>query len=211
MRVPSFNPDLLVVLGPERDGTDESSTHAPPMRRRIVRFDDADFVYLVAPDGKTLAHIDDEVTFMSNGFDWKNIETLPASRRVDYVIIDDADREAKRRAGLILFDGKRQTGTPIQVLVDEPGETRLQVKNDVPGYLVLDRTNFPGWRATVNGVETPVLRANYAFMALPLPAGDLDVRIWYRPESLTRGAWIGLLCLLVGVGSLFRFRARRAV
>ena len=69
-----------------------------------MKFDDSDFVYLVAQDGVTLAHIDNELTFMMNGFDWQNIESLSATKRSQYVIIDDADRDALRRAGLILFD-----------------------------------------------------------------------------------------------------------
>ncbi|MBL8857145.1 MAG: hypothetical protein JNL28_01390 [Planctomycetes bacterium] len=209
LRVPSFNPDLLVILGP---ATDENGGDLPirvHAKRRIVKFEGSDYCYLVAPDGKSLAHIDDEATFVANGIDWKDIEKLPAANAAEFVFISDADREAKRRAGLILLDPKAPGREPIEVLEETPIETRLRIKNETRGYLVLDRAHFPGWRATVNGAEAPVLRANYAFSAVTLPEGDLEVRVWYEPASLRQGLWIGIGCLVMGLGSLFVGRRRR--
>jgi|GEM_PF-583598 len=204
LRVQSFDPDLLVVLGPNREDDSKAARVLAPTRRRVVQFTDNVYVYLVAPDGKRLAHIDDEVTFIANGLDWKSIETLPPSARYEFEIIDDKNREAKRRAGLILLEPSQLRSEPIQVQVDEPSETRLHIENTVPGYLVLDRAHFPGWRCEIDGDEYPLLRANYAFSAIPLPVGEYDVRIWYQPSSLSRGLWIGLLCLALGIGSLWR-------
>ena len=53
-----------------------------------------------------------------------------------------------------------------------------------PGYLLLLDTYFPGWSATVNGEPAPILRADYNFRAVSLPAGRSTVCFSYRPESL---------------------------
>jgi hypothetical protein len=59
-----------------------------------------------------------------------------------------------------------------------------------PGYLVLAYTYYPGWRATLDGQPVEILRANYAFMALPLEAGEHQVLLYYRPLSFTFGALV---------------------
>jgi uncharacterized membrane protein YfhO len=55
------------------------------------------------------------------------------------------------------------------------------------GYLVLSEAFFPGWRAYVDGVEAPVLRANYVFRAVPLPEGARQVTFSYQPASWRLG------------------------
>jgi hypothetical protein len=69
-----------------------------------------------------------------------------------------------------------------------------------PGYLVLAYTYYPGWRATVDGRPTEILRANYAFMALPLATGEHQVVLRYRPASLMLGAIISGLSVLAVIG-----------
>lgn len=66
-----------------------------------------------------------------------------------------------------------------------------------PGYLLQREAWYPGWRARVDGLETPVLRADVLFRAIPLSAGDHDVEIFFDSSSFTRGALISLAGLLV--------------
>ncbi len=68
------------------------------------------------------------------------------------------------------------------------------------GFLVLSDTYYPGWRAWIDGVERPVLRANYNFRALSLPKGEHTVVFKFKPRSLNIGLFISLTgCLLVGL------------
>ena len=106
---------------------------------------------------------------------------------------------------------------------DDPGEVKIQSEEDTrldlavrrsePGYLVLAKPHYPGWRATVNGVSRPLLRANYAFMAVRVPAGPSRVTVWYEPASLRWGALASLGTLLlagVWLGWQVRRRPRRS-
>jgi hypothetical protein len=72
----------------------------------------------------------------------------------------------------------------------------LRVRSEGPGFVVLTDQYYPGWKADVNGVEAPILRANYAFRAVRVPAGDSVVRFRYRPFSVYLGAVITLVTLL---------------
>ena len=67
---------------------------------------------------------------------------------------------------------------------------RVTIDTDAPGrrLFVLSDTWFPGWRATVDGTPTPILRANVAFRAVPLSPGRHRVVFEYAPASFRIGA-----------------------
>ena len=74
-------------------------------------------------------------------------------------------------------------GPPVSILSYNENEIVLAASAETAGYLVLSEVWYPGWRATVNGAAAPVLRANYTLRALPVPAGELSIRLWYAPDS----------------------------
>lgn len=93
----------------------------------------------------------------------------------------------------------------VEVLHYGPSEVELEVSVAAGGYLVLADTFYPGWRATVDGVSQPVLRANYAMRAVRLEPGVHRVRFLFRPWSVGLGAAISLAAL-VGVAVFARRR-----
>jgi hypothetical protein len=67
------------------------------------------------------------------------------------------------------------------------------------GMMRVLETWDPGWSATVNGEPVPVYRADFAFLAVPVPAGSVEVELRYRPEGWhlgLAGSGLGLLGLL---------------
>ena len=58
--------------------------------------------------------------------------------------------------------------------------------------LVAEETFFPGWVATVDGEPVEIRRANYAFRAIPIGAGEHDVTFRYRPRSFALGCGLSL-------------------
>jgi hypothetical protein len=73
---------------------------------------------------------------------------------------------------------------------NDPEHLVLRVAAPAPGFLLLADQHFPGWTATVNGASAPILRANYVFRAVEVPAGESVVTFDYRPASLRLGAAI---------------------
>ena len=75
----------------------------------------------------------------------------------------------------------------------------LRTTSAQAGYLVLTDTYFPGWRAYVDGRETPIYRADSMFRAIELPSGSHDVQFQFQPSSIQVGLWIsvaaGVVCL----------------
>jgi membrane protein YfhO len=63
--------------------------------------------------------------------------------------------------------------------------------------LVFVEAAYPGWRAYVDGLETPIYRANDAFMAVAVPAGTHRVRFVFSSGKLSAGLVITAGTLLV--------------
>ncbi|MFM7282595.1 MAG: YfhO family protein, partial [Planctomycetia bacterium] len=69
----------------------------------------------------------------------------------------------------------------------------------LPGWVVTNKPYIPGWKAIVDGVEVSPIRANEAFLAVPVPAGAKRVELHYDPRSVRLGAWLSILGLLLTV------------
>jgi len=99
----------------------------------------------------------------------------------------------------------------VEWLGREVDRYTLRVTTDRPALLVISENYFPAWRATVDGEPAPVLRADYTFRAVPVPAGTHEVRFEYRSEVLQASAVVsvGMLGLLLAVALGGAVRGRR--
>ena len=90
-------------------------------------------------------------------------------------------------------------GTRVVVSEYRPTRVALRVEAAADGYLVLADTYFIGWKATLDGRPSEILRADYNFRAVVLPAGVHEVVFTYRPDSIITG---GVLSLAAGMALL---------
>ncbi|MCB0187515.1 MAG: YfhO family protein, partial [Caldilineaceae bacterium] len=66
----------------------------------------------------------------------------------------------------------------------------LMVSTTEDAFLVLSDAYFPGWRALVDGVETPIYPTNVLFRGIEVPAGEHQVIFRYQPQSWRSGLWL---------------------
>jgi hypothetical protein len=95
-----------------------------------------------------------------------------------------------------LTDGQRSPGARVSGVESQAGRVGFEVDSPVPTLAVVAQTFHPGWRAWVDGVPTPIQRANHAFQAVPVPSGRHHVELTYAEP----GFWLGLS---ISVSSLF--------
>ena len=74
----------------------------------------------------------------------------------------------------------------------------FEVRSQAPGFLVVNNTYYPGWRALVNGENRTVMKANYLFQAVEIPSGISTVSLFYRPVSFLLGCFSLLVMLCLG-------------
>jgi hypothetical protein len=97
----------------------------------------------------------------------------------------------------------------VRIVSDEAERMVVEADLERPGHLVVTDSWYPGWRATVNGTQTPIRRANYLFRSVPLPAGASRVVFEYAPASFRLGAVISALAALALVGLALVRRSSR--
>lgn len=83
-------------------------------------------------------------------------------------------------------------GAPAEVHVVRDQTNNVEVSVNVPGqgggWLLQADSWYPGWKASIDGVETPVLRADYFLRAVQVPSGSHTIVISYQPQSFRIGA-----------------------
>ncbi len=89
-----------------------------------------------------------------------------------------------------------------------PNATTVGLDLVASGILTVTDTNYPGWRAFLDGKEIPILKANYLFRAVVVPAGKHEVQFRYEPVSFWLGVRLAIGTLVV-LALVAVFRRRR--
>lgn len=124
---------------------------------------------------------DFEKIFFSDTFDIKNTVVLEKN-------IGDVSKGEKNEESVVLR-------------TYSPNEIEFFVKTNSKRLLFLSDTYFPGWKASVDNSNEPILRANYAFRAVIVPPGTHSVSFQYKPLSFT----IGSLVTIISIGGLLLY------
>ncbi|MEN6478879.1 MAG: glycosyltransferase family 39 protein [Anaerolineales bacterium] len=94
----------------------------------------------------------------------------------------------------------------VTVARSSPSALQITTDSAAPGYLVISEWANREWRATLDGVDAPLLRADYALQALAVPAGQHTVRLWYAGRDVRLGLAVSLLTVVLGLALAWRVR-----
>ncbi len=98
---------------------------------------------------------------------------------------------------------KAEAGGTVSIDLYSPDKIIANVHADGPTYIFVNDNYAPGWTATLNGEEVDVLRANYTFRAVAIPAkGDYQLIMTYNPSSVKLGFAVSLFAILTWVISV---------
>ncbi|MCX6353712.1 MAG: YfhO family protein [Candidatus Aureabacteria bacterium] len=88
---------------------------------------------------------------------------------------------------------------------------RIEMRASVPAnrFLFISDIYYPGWETLIDGLKTKTYRADYAFRAVYLPAGEHTIVMRFRPRSVIAGGAVSLLAFMViAVGLIIELRKR---
>ncbi|MCD6350993.1 MAG: YfhO family protein [Armatimonadetes bacterium] len=86
-----------------------------------------------------------------------------------------------------------------QVSLSPYGQVRLRVRCLGATWLVIAVAYHPGWQASVDGAPVQLWRCNAVMSALPLAAGEHEVKMTFHCPGLYLGALLSLMALTVAV------------
>jgi uncharacterized membrane protein YfhO len=75
-----------------------------------------------------------------------------------------------------------------------------EVEASAPAMVVLSQAYYHLWHAYVDDKPVPLLRANYAFQAIEVPAGRHKVRLDYEDKGFQLGVVISIASLVLCLG-----------
>ena len=115
----------------------------------------------------------------------------------------------------VLGDGIEQdTLSLVSIKSYEPNQLVYEVNTGKGGVVVFSEIYFPGWTATVDGVEQELGRVDYVLRALRVKPGKHEVVLSFFPKSIKRTETVaycayGILILLIVGGAFLEYRRRK--
>jgi hypothetical protein len=169
----------------------------------------------------TLTRIDTQDTLHV----YENRQALPRASFIPEIAVVEDSRELLSRLmtsgfpargyGLVQetpgdgFYGAPGSFGTVDWVSDESESLQLRAFSTAGGFVFLSDQFYPGWEASVNGHPVPILKANFAFRAVRIPAGESQVEFQYRPRSLLVGAALSTVTVMaLSIGVLLERRRR---
>ncbi|MBN2009736.1 YfhO family protein [candidate division KSB1 bacterium] len=88
-----------------------------------------------------------------------------------------------------------------------PNKIEVEAKTNTQCLMVMSEVYYPkGWKALVDGKETPIYKTNHILRSIVLPAGEHKIEFIFHPQTYFTGKWIAslsniiLLLSIVGIG-----------
>ena len=96
----------------------------------------------------------------------------------------------------------------IELIEYAPEQWKFKSQNSSDGLAVFSEAYYPyGWKATIDGVEVPIARVNYALRGIKVPAGKHEITFVFEPEVVETGNTVmlasNILLGLLVLGSVF--------
>lgn len=133
-------------------------------------------------------------TVTSNDEEMEAIKTLPSA---DVAVVNSSE----------FGNPKAGSGQVLSVKAEHPSQLTYEVQADQAGMLVFSEIFYPvGWKASIDGQETAIMRANYLLRAIEVPQGKHTIQLRFEPDSFYKTKlWTVLfqyLVVLVLIGGL---------
>lgn len=162
-----------------------------------------------------------EAVFESeNGTVIENQAVLPKAFFVDSVSVLGSQTEVLQSlksdfdpsdTAFITGDSPRQlepdTSSSVKITEYNANQIKAEIERSEPGFMVLSEIWYPpGWKATLNGEEIPVVRTNYILRGFEIPSGNHVLEMRLEPVWYTPGRWMSLIgSLMLAVLGVFAF------
>ncbi|MCI0389762.1 MAG: YfhO family protein [Acidobacteria bacterium] len=107
------------------------------------------------------------------------------------------------------YEGEEPKAQKAEILERRPARMLIETASRKPAVLVLSEIAYPGWRVTIDGFRSELLRVNYNLRGVALPEGSHRIELTYSPVSLKVGTVVSITTAL-GLLLIVLWEKRRA-
>lgn len=131
----------------------------------------------------------DKVTYVDNAN-----QELDMMGKIDLRHEAVADAKFKAQLGEAVA---QDTLSVVRIKSYEPNQVSYEVESGKGGVIVFSEIYYPGWTATVDGVEQELGRVDYVLRALQVKPGKHEVVLSFFPKTITRTETIAYVALAI--------------
>jgi uncharacterized membrane protein YfhO len=109
---------------------------------------------------------------------------------------------------LISFSPQPDSAATIQLVKNENDIVTYTSASSTNQFAVFSEVYYPsGWKAFVDGKETPIIKVNYVLRGLALPAGKHNIEFKFEPQAYYKGRKLtsifSIVLVVMFVGGIF--------
>lgn len=132
--------------------------------------------------------------FLTNQF---IVENDP-QKIADYLLTQDNDlKTIVLDSHPPIADTNEISSGSAKIITYQPEMVEILTQSDSENLLFLSDSYFPGWKVFIDNKESKIYKANFAFRAVFVPAGNHLVKFKYIPASFDLGSKISLISILI--------------
>jgi uncharacterized membrane protein YfhO len=131
----------------------------------------------------------DKVTYVDNAN-----QALDGIAHLDLRHEAVADKKFKEQLG---ESTTQATLSVVRIKSYEPNQIAYEVESDKGGVVVFSEIYYPGWTATVDGIEQELGRVDYVLRALQVKPGKHEVVLSFFPKSITTTETVAYVALAI--------------
>jgi len=125
----------------------------------------------------------------------------------ELIFVPDRDRAMMELMPIIEAGRETAVIETNEILPSAPGRVlslsrdleriEISAETDADSTLVVNDAYWPGWRALIDGVETPIFPADVLVRAVRWPAGRHTLVMHYEPPEVRVGIWLSVSGLVL--------------
>ncbi len=119
---------------------------------------------------------------------------------LDNIGFKDTTVVDKREQPKITFTPQFDSLATIQLIKNENDKASYQFNATTNQFAVFSEVYYPhGWKAYIDGKETPIVKVDYVLRGLPVPSGKHTIEFRFEPESYILGDRISLIVGIISI------------
>ena len=126
-------------------------------------------------------------------------EEINALGKIETKDVAVRNKENFKKSGIVPFF-KTDSLASIKLELYKPNHLIYTSNNSNDGFAVFSEIYYKdGWKATIDGIESDILRVDYTLRGMQIPKGKHTIEFKFEPQVVKTGSTIALISFIIMV------------